>query len=167
MADSRHTGQLAKAFIAFAIVLTASFASAAEAVWPKSSASELSAFATVLRFQIYADHCSATAPQLKPQFELLMEEIHRQIQGTLKRVLASAEFKGQKDMPVPAEIVNAIKDSFEDMKHNFERKAVADICTSTLQILREMDDAALQADLKEMLTSVRNMIRNTEAQSIK
>jgi hypothetical protein len=149
-------------FIVLAIVLTASVASAAEAVWPKNSASELSIFVTLLKFRIYADHCSARVPQLKPRFESLMEDLNSHVQGISKGLLASDVFKGMKDKQVPAEIIEAFKDSFDDVKHNFERRDAASICPKTLQDLGEMDDESLKSDLSQIFTAVQNMIRKLE-----
>ncbi len=153
--------------IALAIVLTTSLASAAEAVWPKNSASDLSIFATLQRFQIYADHCSAEVPQLKPKFESLMENLNSHIQGISKDLLASDGFKGMKDKPVPAEIINALKDNVDDAKHNFERQDAASICAKTLQDLGEMDDESLKSGLTEILAAVQNMIRMSEKQGVR
>jgi hypothetical protein len=152
-------------FIALAIVLATSFASAAEAVWPKDSASELSIFVTLQRYQIYADHCSARIPQLKPKFERLMDKLNSHIQGISKGLLASDVFKGMKDKPVPAEIVFAFKDTLDDAEHNFERQDAAVICPKTLQSLDETDDEALKSGLSEIFTAVQNMIRNLEKTS--
>jgi len=150
------------AIIALAIFLTASGASAAEEVWPRSSASDLSIYVTLLRFRIYADHCSANVPQLKPKFASLMEDLNGQIQGISKGLLASEEFKGMEGKPVPEAIIDAFRDSFDDSKHNFERQDAASICPKTLQNLGEMDDESLKSGLKETLTAVQKMIRNME-----
>jgi len=152
-------------FYALGIVLTSSVVSAAEAVWPKNSASDLSTFVALLRFRIYADRCSAEVPQLKPQFESLMEDMNSHIQDISEGLLASAEFKGMKDEPVPAEIIDAFKDSFNDAKHNFERQDAASICPKTLQNLGEMDDESLKSGLTEILTAVQTMIRNLQKES--
>ncbi|MEO8313986.1 MAG: hypothetical protein ABI645_04235 [Pseudomonadota bacterium] len=152
-------------FIAFAMVLTASVASAAEGVWPKSSASDLSIFVTLLRFRIYADHCSANVPQLKPKFDSLVENLNSRIQGIAKGLLASEKFKDMKGKPVPAEIVHSLRDSFDDAKHNFERRDAASICPEALQSFGEMDDESLKSGLTEVLTGVQNMIRNLERAS--
>jgi len=149
-------------FIALAIVLIASVASAAEVVWPENSASDLSIFVTLLRFRIYADHCSAMVPELKPKFESLMENLSSHIQGISKGLLASDAFEDMKDKPVPAEIIDAFKDSFDDTKHNFERLDAASVCPKALQNLGAMDEESLQSDLTETLTAVQNMIRNLE-----
>jgi hypothetical protein len=145
-------------FIALAMALTTSVAPAAEAVWPKNSASELSVFATILRFRIYADHCSARTPQLKPKFESLMEDLSSRIQGISKGLLASDEFKGMEGKPVPVEIVDAFEDSFDDVKHNVERLDAASICPKALQDFGEMDDESMKSGLTANLKAVQNMI---------
>lgn len=152
-------------FIALAILLVAPVSSASEVVWPKDSASDLSIFVALLRFRIYADHCSAKVPQLKPKFESLMENLNSHIQGISKGLLASDTFKGMKDKPVPAEIIDAFKDSFDDVKHNFERLDAASICPKTLQDLGEMDDESLKSGLTDILTAVQNMTRKLEKES--
>ncbi|MEJ0099830.1 MAG: hypothetical protein WDO12_08855 [Pseudomonadota bacterium] len=151
------------AFIA--IALTASVAPAAEAVWPNNSASNLSVFAAVQRFRIYADHCSVEVPQLRPQFESLMERLNSRIQGISQGLLASDAFKGMKEKPVPAAIVAALQDSFDDVKHNFERLDAVSTCPKTLHDLGEMDDESLKSGLTEVLTAVRNMIQMLEKQN--
>ncbi len=152
-------------FIALAIALTTSVAPAAEVVWPKNSASDLSIFVTILRFRIYADHCSTKVPQLKPKFESLMENLNSYIRDISKGLLASDAFKGMKDKPVPAEIIDALKDSFDDVRHNVERLDAASICPKTLQNFGEMDDESLKSGLTEALTAVQNMIQKLEKQS--
>ncbi len=147
-------------FIALAMALTASAATAAEAVWPRNSANEVSIFVTILRFRIYADHCSAEIPQLEPKFASLMENLSSRIQGISMGLLALNEFKGMKDKPVPVEIIDALKDSFDDVKHNVERLDAASICSKTLQNFGEMDDEALKSALTANLTAVRNMSQN-------
>jgi hypothetical protein len=152
-------------FIALAIVLATSAAPAAEAVWPKNSASDLSIFVTMLRFRIYKDHCSARVPQLKPQFESLIENLNSRIQDISKGLLAADAFKGMKDKPVPAEILDALTDSFDDTRHNVERLDAASICPKTLQNFGEMDDESLKSGLTEALTAVQNMIQKLEKTS--
>jgi hypothetical protein len=149
-------------FIALATILAVSGASTAEVVWPEKSASDFSVFAALQRFRIYADHCSANAPQLRPRFDSLMDRLESRIQGISKSLLASAVFRGMKGKPVPAEIVFAFKDSFADAKRNFERLDAASICPKTLQDLGETDDESLKSGLTEILTAVQNMIRNLE-----
>lgn len=155
------------AIIALAMVLTTSVASAAEVVWPKDSASDFSIFVTLLRFRINADHCSAKVPELKPRFESLMEDLNTHVQRIAKGLLASDVFKDMKDKAVPVEIVDAFKDSFDDTKHNFERRDAAAICPQTLEDLGEMDDESLKSGLTEILTAVQVMIRNLEKQAAK
>jgi hypothetical protein len=152
-------------FIALAILACGSGASSAEAVWPASSASDVSTFVTLLRFRVYADHCSAKVPQLKPQFESVMESLSSRVQGISRDLLSSGAFGRMKDQPVPSEIVFALEDSFDDLKHNFERRDADSVCPKTLQSLVDMDDEALKSDLKEVLAAVQNMIRNVENES--
>jgi len=154
-------------FTALAIVWTTSVSIAAEAVWPKNSASDLSIFVALLKFRIYADHCSAKVPQLKSKFEELVESLNSHIQGISKGLLASDEFKDMKDKPVPAAIIDALKDGFDDTKHNFERRDAASICPKTLQNMGEMDDESLKSDLTEILTAIQNMIRKLEQASVR
>jgi hypothetical protein len=150
------------AFIVLCIVLTLSVASAAEAMWPKNSASDLSVFVALQRYRIYADHCSARIPQLRPQFESHMDNLNNRIQGVSKVLLASDLFKGMKGRPVPDAIVFALKDAFHDTEHNVERQDPAIICPKALQNLGAMDDDSLKSGLSETLTAVQNMIRNLE-----
>jgi hypothetical protein len=151
------------AFIALAIVLATSVIPAAEVAWPRSSASELSIFVTMLRFRIYADHCAAKAPQLSPKFDSLVEGLNERIQDISKGLLASDAFKGMTDKPVPAEIVDAFKDSFEDVKHNVERLDAASVCPKKLQDFAELDDESLKSALTVALTAVQNMMQNLSA----
>jgi hypothetical protein len=150
------------AYVALAIVLTFSVASAAAPAWPKNSASDLSIYVTMLRFRIYADHCSAKIPELKPKFDGLLEDLNNRIQGISKGLLASEMFKGMQDRPVPMEIVEAFKDSFNDSRHNLERQDAAFICPETLRNFGEEDDESLKSRLTDILTAVQNMIRNLE-----
>jgi hypothetical protein len=151
---------LAPCFLA--IALTTSVATAAEAVWPKSSASDLSIFVTILRFRIYADHCSVEVPQLRQKFEILVENLNSRIQAISKELLASDEFKDINDKPVPADISYALKDSFDDVRHNVERLDAASICPNTLQNFVEMDDELLRSGLTANLTAIQNMIHKLE-----
>lgn len=148
--------------IAFAIVLGAPVASTSEAVWSKSSISDLSIFVTLQRFRIYADHCSIKIPQLKPRFDRVMEDLNSHIQGISKGLLSSDAFKAMKDKLVPAEIGFALKDSLDDAKHNFERQDADSICPKTLRNLGEMGDESLKADLMQTLVAVQNMTQNLE-----
>ena len=149
-------------FLALAIVLVTSVTSAAESVWPKNSASDLSTFLVLQRYRIYADHCSVQMPQLQPQFASLMDSLNSRIQDISKGLLASEVFRGMKDKPVPAEIVFALEDMLDDSKHNFERQEAASICPKTLQNLGEIDDESLKVRLSEILSSVQNMTQNLE-----
>jgi len=144
------------------MALTTSVATVAEEVWPRNSASDVSIFVTILRFRIYADHCSAKVPQLKPKFESLMDDLNSRIQGISKGLLASEEFIGMKDKPVPVEIIDALKDSFDDVKHNVERLDAASICPETLQAFSDMDNKSLVSGLTVNLTGVQNMIQRME-----
>lgn len=148
------------AYLALAMTLTISFAAADEAVWPKNSASEVATFATVLRFQIYADHCSDKLPELAVKFDLLMESLSSRIEKLSLTVLATDEFNGMKDQLVPVEIFDALKHSFHDVTHNVERLDAASICSKTLQDFGDMDDEALQSTLVANLKAVRNMSQN-------
>ena len=149
-------------FAALAMIAPTSAAPAAEAAWPKNSASELSIFVTLLKFQVYANYCSARVPRLKPEFESLMEGMNSRLRGISNGLLDSDKFKGMKGKPVPAPIIDAFKDSFDDMKHNFERRDAASVCPTTLQNLGEMDAESLKSGLTETLTAVQTMIRNLE-----
>jgi hypothetical protein len=144
-------------FLALAMAHTVSVATAAEAVWPKNSASEVATFATVLRFQIYADHCSDKIPQLEAQFDSLMESLSSRIQKLSMILLATDEFNGMKDTLVPVEIFDALKHSFHDVAHNVERLDAASICSKKLQDFGDMDDEALHSALAANLTAVQNM----------
>ena len=152
-------------FIALAMTLTTSVANAAEVAWPKDSASDASIFATVLRFRIYAEHCSAQVPELKPKFDSLMENLNTRIHGISKGLLASDGFKGMKDKPVPAEIINALDDSFDDVKHSLERRDAASVCPQALQNFSELDDESLKSGLTANLMAVQNMTQRLEQES--
>jgi hypothetical protein len=151
--------------IALAIVLTASVVPAAEAGWPKNSASDLSIFVTTMRFQIHADHCSATVPQLEPRFKSLMENLSSHIQELAKDVLADDAFRGMSDQTVPTEIIDAFEDSFDDVRHNVERLDTVSSCPKTLQTFGEIDDESLKSGLIQALTAVQNMIQKLEKQN--
>jgi hypothetical protein len=151
--------------IALVIVSTTSVATATEAVWPKNSAGDLSTFVATLRFRIYAIHCSAEVPRLTPKFEGLMENLNSRIQDISKDLLASDAFKDMRDKPVPADIIDALKDSFDDVRHNVERLDASSICTKTFQNFSEMNDESLTSALTGILTSVRNMVQKLEKQS--
>ena len=149
-------------FLALAMPLTSPVATAAEPVWPKNSVSEVSTFATILRFQIYADHCSAEIPQLEAKFDSLMENLSGRIQRMSVSLLATAEFSGVKDELVPGEIMDALKHSFHDMAHNVESLDAASICSKTLLNFADMDDEALKLSLTANLTAVQNMSQKIE-----
>lgn len=153
------------AFIALGFVLTMSDTFAAEAKWPRNSASDLSIFVVLERYRVYAVHCSARIPQLKPQFESLMEILGNRIQVLSKDLLASDEFKGMNDKSVPDAIVFALEDTLHDAEHNVERQDAALICPKTLRNLGEMNDDSLKSGLSETLTAVQNMTRNLENES--
>ena len=120
---------------------------------------------SLLRFRIPAEHCSAQLPDLKPEFQSLTEDLESRIQVVAKDLLASDTFKGMKDRPVPAPVVNALKDSFHDMQHNVERRDAPSLCPETLQTLRKVDDATLKSGLAVILTAVLKMSQNLEAES--
>lgn len=145
---------------ALAIGLIAQTAAATEAAWPKESASELSVYVALLKYRGPADHCAATVPGLKPEFEALMDDLGNRIQRIAQDVLAGERFTGMKGKPVPEEIIRAFKDSFSDTRHNFERRDAAVACPKSLQSLGAMDDEVLQSDLTEVLITVQNMLRN-------
>jgi hypothetical protein len=153
--------------MALATLVTTAAAPAAETVWPTSSASDFSVHLTLQSFRIYADHCSANVPQLKPEFENLMQDLSSRIQGLSKGLLASDEFKGMQARPVPAQLIDAFKDSFHDSKLNFERRDPASICQKTLQSVGEMDDEALKSGLTEGFRAVQNMIQNLEKAGVR
>jgi hypothetical protein len=143
--------------IALAIAMTASSPAIAEEAWPSSSASDMSVFVTMLRFRIYAEHCSAKVPGLGPEFDSLMENLRSRLGRISEHLLASADFKGMKGKPVPARIIDAFRDSFEDVKHNLERQDAASVCPKTLRAFAEMDDVSLEDGLATTLSAVKNM----------
>jgi len=99
---------------------------------------------------------------LKPKFDSLVANLHARMLGFSKPLLDSAAFRGLKDKPVPAEIVDAFRDSFEDLEHNFERLDAVAVCPEALERVGELDDASLRSALTDALTGVQNMIRNME-----
>lgn len=139
-------------------------AGAAERVWPENSVGEFSAFVATLRFRIYADHCSTNVPRLKAAFDDLAGSLERRVQRVSTDLLASEEFKAIKDKPVPAEIIHAFSDSFDDMKHNFERKDASVVCPKALQELGEVNEESLKSALTEILTAIRKMIGNLQGE---
>jgi hypothetical protein len=148
--------------IALAIVATASAAAAAEAEWPKHSAGDLSLFVATAGLRIHADHCSASVPALQPRFASLLEKQGNDLQVISKGLLASGEFNSLQDQPVPTQIIEAFRDSFDDMKHNLERQDAASACPKALQRFGAMDHESLKSGLTEALTAVQTMLRNLE-----
>ena len=142
---------------ALAVALMISVASAAEAAWPENPASEVATFATVLRFQIYADHCSGGIPELGAKFDSLMKNLRDRIQRISTTVLASDEYHGMKDKVVPVEVIDALKHSFHDVEHNVERLDVASVCPQALRDFGDLDDEALKLTFTSNLTAVHNM----------
>jgi hypothetical protein len=135
---------------------------AAQHEWPKSSASELSVFATLQRFRIYADHCSAGIPRLKPDFDSLMENLGRRVGDMARDLLATAMFRDLVGKPVPEEVIFSLEDAFHDVGHNIQRQDAASICPKALQNLRDVKDETLKSELAASLAAVRNLIRNLE-----
>lgn len=148
--------------LALAMALTTGVASAAEAAWPENPASEVSTFATVLRFQIYADHCSGQMPELGAKFDSLMKSLRDRIQRVSTSVLASDEFHGMKDKVVPVEVLDALKHSFHDAEHNVGRLDAASICPQVLRDFGDLDDDALKLTFTANLTAVHNMSQKLE-----
>lgn len=147
---------------ALAVALTIPVASAAEAAWPENPASEVATFATVLRFQIYADRCSGEMPELGAKFDNLMKSLRDRIQGISTSVLASDEYHGMKDKVVPVEVIDALKHSFHDAEHNVERLDVTSICPQALRDFGALDDEALKLTFTANLTAVHNMSQKFE-----
>lgn len=147
---------------ALAVALTISVASAAEAEWPENPAGEVAMFATALRFQIYADHCSAGMPELGAKFDSLMKSLRDRIKGISTSVLASEEYHGMKDKVVPVEVIDALKHSFHDAEHNVERLDVASVCPQSLRDFGALDDEALKLTFTSNLTAVHNMSQKLE-----
>jgi len=146
-------------FLILALLLPTSVIPAAELAWPSNSASDLAIFVSTLRFRIYTDQCSAKVPELKPRFESLMDGMNHRIQAISSDLLASDLFKDMKDKPVPAQIIAAFMDSFDDVRHNLERLDAASVCPATLQNFGDMDDDALKSGLTQSFTAVQNMIQ--------
>jgi len=161
VAGEGRSMNLKSALLALAMSLTIPIATADEAVWPKNSASEVSTFATILRFQIYADHCSGEMPQLAAKFDSLMKNLSSRIEGMSISLLASADFNGMKDQVVPVEIMDALKHSFHDLAHNVERLDAA-TCSKTLLDFVDLDDESLKSSLTANLTAVQNMSQKFE-----
>jgi hypothetical protein len=135
---------------------------AAEVAWPRNSASDLSMVVALQSLQVRADHCAGGLPQLKGEFESAMENLHIHMQGISRGLLASDAFRDMEDKPVPAEIIRAFKDIFDDARHNAERQDASSVCPKTLKELREMDDESLRSALTQSLTAVRNMMQKLE-----
>jgi hypothetical protein len=152
-------------YIAFSTCVAGSIASGAGAVWPERSVGDLSIFVTLQRFRMYADHCSAMVPQLKPKFEGLMDGLNNRIEEVSKGLLSSDAFRVMKDKPVPAEIGFAFQDSLEDARHNLERQDAASVCQKALRNLGDTNDETLKVALEQSLLAVQNMTRNLEKQS--
>lgn len=148
---------------ALALALALSVASAGEAEWPENPASEVATFATALRFQIYADHCSAGMPELKASFDSLMKGLRDRIQGISTRVLASDEYHGMGDILVPVEVLDALKHSFHDAEHNVERLNVASTCPQALRDFGALDDESLRLTFTSNLKAVHTMSKQPEA----
>lgn len=148
--------------VALAIALTMSAANASEVVWPRDSASDLSIYLALQRHRLHADHCSTLLPQLTPKFRSLMQDLDRRVQVIAKVLLASGEYGGMKNRPVPDAIVFALEDTLHDAEHNFERQDAATVCQKKIQTLSELDDDALAMDLSSTLMAVRKMIQNAE-----
>ena len=133
---------------------------AAEVAWPRDSASDLSIFLSTLRFRIYADHCSARLPELEPKFELLLKALNGRVDAISRDLVSSGTFKDMKNTPVPDEIIDAFRDSFDDVRHNLERADAAVVCPMTLQNFGDMDEESLKSGLTQTLTAVQTMIQN-------
>jgi hypothetical protein len=153
------------AFLALVITLTASNAHAAEAVWPKNSASDLSLFVTELRYRIYAERCSSEVPRLKPEFDNVIAGISSHLQDISRDLLASDMFRDMKSKPVPARILDALRDSFDDLSHNVGRLDAVFICPKTLKDFAETDEESLKSALTAALSSVKNMIQRLGEQT--
>lgn len=150
--DLRHA-----LFLVLAIPMAMPVATADEANWPTNPASEVATFATILRYRIYADHCSGKIPQLEAEFDHLMEGLDRRIRGISTRLLSTSEFEGMKEEVVPVEIMDAIKHSYHDLEHNVGTLDAASTCSTTLRTFGELGDEALEASLTANLTAVHNM----------
>jgi hypothetical protein len=150
------------AFLALAFFLAGPVASAAEAVWPRNSTGEFAMFVTLQRYQIQAEHCAARIPDMKSKFDALMEGLNSRVQGVSRVLIASDQFAGMKDKPVPPEIVFAFQDILEDTEHNVERHDAVLTCPGTLQELARISDESLRSGLTQILTAVQKMIQNLE-----
>lgn len=150
------------AIIALAAAMIGSTMAADELAWPEHSASELSALVAFMKFRVHADHCSAELPELKLQFDSLMAHLESRTQAISNGLLATDEFMGMKDKPVPEGIIDAFKDIHHDLEHNLERRDAASICPQSLRSLGGMDDESIKSGLTGALKAVQTMIRNME-----
>lgn len=150
------------ALLIFLVMPMATTAAATEPAWPDGPASEVATFATMLRYHIYADHCSDKLPQLKPEFDSVIETLDRRIRAISAGLLSSSRFGGARNVMVPVEIMDAIKHSFHDMQHNVESRDAASICPASLRSFGDVDDEALETSLTENLTAVQNMSQKFE-----
>jgi hypothetical protein len=153
-------GNLARRTLIALMVFTAPLAVAAAPAWPRGPASDVSLFMALQRFRIHADRCSSTMPESAPAFATLMGNLDGHLQRISRELLAADEFRDMQQMPVPATIIDGLKDSFEDLKHNIERRDATSTCQDALRELRAMDDDALRAALRQALTAVQAMVRN-------
>ena len=153
------------AFITLALACSASISFADEVVPPTMSASDFSTFVSTQRYRIYTDYCSAKVPELKSEFERLLDSLANRIQDISRRLIASGDFDGLMGKVVPAEVVDAFRDMLHDTQHNFERRDASHICPKTLQSLHEVDDGALTSSLRDILTAVQKMLWNLENDS--
>jgi hypothetical protein len=154
-------------FTTLALICSASISFADEAVPRTMSVSDFSTFVSTQKYRIYTDHCSAKVPELKSEFERLLESLADRIQGISRRLIASGEFDDLKGKVVPAEVVDAFRDILHDTQHNFERRDASYICPKTLQSLHEVDDRTLTSALSDILTAVQKMLWNLENDSVR
>ncbi|MBK7116142.1 MAG: hypothetical protein IPH71_09000 [Proteobacteria bacterium] len=150
------------AFTTIALVCSAPISFAENAAPPTMSASDLSTFVSTQRYRIYTDYCSAKVPELKSEFDRLLESLVDRNQEISRRLLASGPFDGLMGKVVPAEVVEAFRDTLHDTQHNFERRDASDICPKTLQSLKEVNDRTLTSNLSDILTAVQKMLWNLE-----
>jgi len=151
--------------IVLASVAAASVASSAEAVRTTRSVSDLSIFVTLQRYRIYADRCSTKSPQLKPEFDSLMQDLDDRIRAIANGLLSTTAFKGMNGKSVPDQIGFAFADSLDDAKHNVARQESESFCRKSLKEFAEIDDGSLKADLTQILIAVQKMTRNLETES--
>ncbi len=158
----RRTGS--RRALTLAAMLTATMLRAAEPAWPTDSAGDLSIFLSTLRFRIYADHCSTMLPELKAKFASVVIDVTGRMEGISKDLLASDMFKDMKNESVRPEILDAFKDSFDDVKHNLQRSDAASVCPMALRNFGVMDDESLKAGLVQTLTALQTMSRRLKEQ---